>query len=156
MTAGRDVARPCRWPCVAAAVLSLSACGDDPTAAEPVCEEAIPLLVEGAVEGALTRTDAVYERAYVDYFGLQIDRPTTVTLVLGSTDVDPFLYAFAADLSVVAQAFSQRPAPRGEWESASLTRTFEPGCHLVGASAWSPGSTGGYSLRAEATRVDVF
>lgn len=156
MTARRDAARVSRWLCVAAAALFPSACGDDPTAIAPECE-AVPALVPGeAVSGALGRSDPVYEGAHIDFYGLRLTRTTTTTLTMSSTSLDPFLYLFGPGMEVITQHFAPEPTGPGELETASVTWTLEPGCHLVGASAWTPDTTGVYRLTAEETGVDIF
>ena len=101
------------------------------------------------MESFLAPGDPTYEGGHIDFYGLRVDAETTVRITLESAAVGPFLYLFDADAHVVAQAFAPEPAPPESTESAVLLRTLPPGCHVIGASSWSPGETGDYTLAVE-------
>lgn len=147
MTAGRDAVRSRTW-CALAAAFAVAGCDGDPTAADPVCGEAPAVRIDDPVAGALTRQDARFQGAYIDYYSLQLTDSTSVRITLASTDFDPFLYVFRATRppTVRAQAFDPVGKPPGEEEIAGLSQRLGPGCHLLGASTWGRGETGSYDL----------
>lgn len=129
----------------------LAACGDGPAAAGPACGNG-PFLISGEpVQGVLGSGDRLYQGSYIDYYSLQLDATARVDLTLVSARVDPFLYLFDSENRGIAQAFHPVDRRAGEEEVATLTRTLEPGCYLVGASSWTRDQAGGYTLRAEVT-----
>jgi hypothetical protein len=151
LTAGSDAARSCRRCTFTAALLLLLGCGDSPTVANPECEAITPLRIGEPVEAFLGPDDPTYEGGHIDFYGLRVSAEATLRITLASGSVDPFLYLFDDNAHVIAQAYAPSPSVPGETESAVLYWTMYPGCHLVGASTWSPGATGDYTLEAVET-----
>ncbi|MEJ2504241.1 MAG: hypothetical protein P8177_13170 [Gemmatimonadota bacterium] len=149
MSAGRDDVPPGWKYVLGAALLLLGACGDDPAMVQPGCEQVPPVYPGEPVESFLSPGDATYEGGYIDYHGLRVGPRRTLRITLASAAVEPFLYLFDADATVVAQAFAPDPSPPGETETAVLIWTLAPGCHMLGATSWVPGSTGRYRLLVE-------
>lgn len=154
MTAGSDAARPRRSGVLSTATLLLLAgCGDTPTAQDPVCRGAQPILAgETAgetLDGALTTRDALFRGAHIDYYALELADPATIRVELASAELDPLLFLFDERGAIRAQAFDSLGAPPGEPETAALSAPLEPGCHLLGASSWVDRATGRYTLHAE-------
>lgn len=145
MTAGPDSASPRRWLAIAV-LLAAAACGDAPTGAVPDCGEGAAIAVDGRVEGTLVQGDDRFAGGLVDYYSLQLPYAARLTTALTSTELSPLLLVFDADGDVVDQAFDPYGAPDGVEETAHLTRELAAGCHLLGASSWTPGQTGAYTL----------
>ena len=61
----------------------------------------------------------------------------------GETTLD---LVFDAAGTVVGQEFDPTGTPDGVEETVSLTRELSAGCHLLGASSWTPDATGTYTL----------
>ncbi len=150
---GRPGSSPGRLPVLVCALVILGAlaglagCMEDPTAAEPECGQA-PLLQPGTTQsGSLDDDDPRFEDARIDYYSVILEDSTLIFLQLSSSEFDPFLYLFGTGNAVAAQSYDPHGQPSGEPESAMLARDLAPGCHLVGATAWNPEGTGGYTLR---------
>lgn len=147
MTAGPDSIA--RWWLAATGVVALAlACGEDPTASEPVCGDQPPITVGASVEGALTEGDQRFADSYIDYYALQVDVTDRLTVTLSSTEMDPLILLFDRG-RVLEQAFHAAGSLPGVEEAPTITRSFSPGCHLLGASAFTPDTTGAYTLSVE-------
>jgi hypothetical protein len=157
LTAGRDAAlsRPRLphavgvWLILLAMIPHLAACDDDPTGTDLTCLQAPALTPGETVEGALSRGDAVFLRAYIDYYAVDLADSATLEATLTSDRFDPFLYRLGPGRRVTHQAFDTIGAPPGEPETAILRARVGPGCHLLGASSWTPAATGAYVLRVD-------
>ena len=114
--------------------------------ADPVCGSEPSLDPGSTVGGRLTDSDESFAGARIDYFTLEISDPVTLTISESSAQLDPLLFLFDADLEVLAQAFDSMGVGVGQRETASVTYTFTPGCHVVGASSWDDGGRGAYTL----------
>lgn len=127
-------------------ILPFAACGDDPTSTDLTCLQAPALTLGETVEGALSRGDDVFLRAYIDYYAVDLADSATLEATLTSDRFDPFLYRLGPGHRVRHQAFDTIGAPPGEPETAVLRARVGPGCHLLGASSWAPTATGPYIL----------
>lgn len=142
---------PRGWPGILALALAAAACGGDSTGAVPACADATPLEVPDTVPGRLTSADDRLGDSFVDYYGLRVDRTVVVELTLTSTELDPLVVVLNDLGEVDDQDFDPYGTPPGEEETARLTRTLDPGCQLVGASAYTADTTGAYTLTVTET-----
>ena len=131
---------------LATALCARGACGDGPTAGSPDCERESPIAVGDRVEGALRQGDRRFDGALIDYYALRLPSAADVVIRLSSVQLDPVLFLFGETGDVVAQAFDPDGTPSGEVETATLLAELTPGCHLIGASAWTRDTTGLYTL----------
>lgn len=127
-------------------LLATSACGGSPTASVPQCGSAPGLAPGDSVDGALGTDSDRFDGAFIDYYTLDLSDPRGLHVVQSSSDFDPLLLVFDASGRIVGQAFQEVGSPPDSLEMATLTRTFEAGCFLVGASVWDRGDTGDYTL----------
>lgn len=130
-------------------IVVLAACGEDPTAGEPVCDSQLGVAVGTPVEGALLDGDARFAGARIDYYALRLDDAAELTVRLSSAEIDPLLLVFGRSGDVVAQAFQAVDPGPGVVESPSLVRAFPAGCSLIGATAYDVDDTGAYTLTVE-------
>lgn len=126
-----------------------AACGEDPTAGDPICVEQPTVTVNDAVQGTLSEEDDRFAGALIDYYALQVSTTARFTVRLSSTEMNPLLLRFNELGEVTAQAFYAEGTEPGVEESPSITQSFNPGCHLLGASAFTPDTTGAYVLTVE-------
>ncbi|MGK7313204.1 MAG: hypothetical protein ACN0LA_13275 [Candidatus Longimicrobiales bacterium M2_2A_002] len=127
-------------------LLAATACGGSPTATVPRCGSAPDLVPGDSVDAALGTDSDRFDGAFIDYYTLQLSGPRALRVAQSSSDFDPLLLVFDASGQIIDQAFQEDGSPPGSLETATLTRTFEAGCFLLGASVWDRGDTGGYTL----------
>lgn len=135
---------------VAVGLLALfTACGDDPTSVTPPCDDARVLSLGPWFDATLNQRDESFAGSFIDYYAVELTDSADVTLTMTSSELDPLLLVFGEDGSVVEQAFQDMGSPKGVVETARLTETFGPGCHVLGASSWASGQTGAYRIRVQ-------
>lgn len=148
MPAGLDTISA-RWLTAVCIVALCAACDGDPTAGDPVCSGETQVILGTPVDGVLREDDHRFAGAYIDYYGLQVDSTARLTVRMASTELDPFLLLFDAHGDVIAQAFHAVGTLPGVEQAPSITRSFDPGCHLLGATSYTPNATGAYTLTVE-------
>ena len=127
-------------------LLAATACGGSPTAAVPQCGSAPDVVPDDSVDAALGTESDRFDGAFIDYYTLELSGSRTLRVTQSSSDFDPLLLVFDEAGEIIDQAFQQDGSPPGSLETATLTRTFEAGCFLLGASVWDRGDMGGYTL----------
>lgn len=145
MTQG-PVSRPPRRVAAAVLLILCAACDGDITGNAPVCGEEPAVSLGVPMAGELRGGDDRLAGAFVDYYSLELPDTARLVVTLTSTELDPLLLLLDSGGAVVDQAFDPLGTAPGVEETASMTRTFTPGCHLLGASAWTPDTTGAYIL----------
>lgn len=150
MTAAGHEARPRRGrPALVLALCVLGGCGNDPASSHPPCEDVPAVAVGEGLDGTLSAGDRRFDGVFIDYYGLPLAAAADVVIRLSSTDLDPVLFLFDENGEVIAQAFDPEGTPPGELETARIFYEFTPGCHLIGASAFTRDTTGSYTLRLD-------
>ena len=127
-------------------LLAATACGGSPTAAVPQCGSAPGLAPGDSVDGALGTDSDRFDGAFIDYYTLDLSGPGGLRVAQSSSDFDPLVLVFDATGRIIDQGFQEVGSPPDSIETATLTRTFEAGCFLVGASVWDRGDSGDYTL----------
>lgn len=126
------------------------ACGSSPTETAPVCGQEDAIQVGDIVGSRLEAGDDRFAGAFIDYYSLELNGPTFLTVSLSSAEMDPLLLVFAENPDTLIQAFDPVGEPPGSTETATWTTpdTFPllAGCHLIGASSWYPDSVGAYTI----------
>lgn len=131
---------------VAGILLAATACGGSPTATVPQCGSAADVAPGDSIDGTLGAGDTRFDGAFIDYYTLELDAARQITIAQASADFDPLILVFDADGEIIAQAFQHDGSPPGTLETATMTRAFDAGCFLIGASVWDRGDTGVYTL----------
>lgn len=132
-----------------AGLLLVAACGGGPTATVPQCGDPATLLPGDSVDGTLDSADDRFDGAFIDYYTLDSSGVRQFVFTHSSSDFDPLLLVFDASGEIVAQAFQEEGSPPGTNETAALLQTLDSGCFLLGATVWTRGDTGAYTLTVE-------
>lgn len=136
-------------------LLAATACGGSPTAAVPQCGSAPGVAPGDSVDAALGTGSDRFDGALIDYYTLDLSGPRALRVAQSSSDFDPLLLVFDASGEVIDQAFQEVGSPPDSLETAALTRTFEAGCFLIGASVWDRGDMGAYTLTVRTDTVEA-
>lgn len=151
MKAVSDGASPLLWrTAIAALVLVLSACGDDPVAVDSSCDEAEIIPFGQTLVRTLDSGDAVLDRAPADFFSVPLETAGTLVVEMSSSRLDPFLLIWNTSRTApLAQAFDATGT--AVVRTATLELAVAGGCYLVAASAWETGAEGEYTIRIDFT-----
>lgn len=151
MNAASDGASPLRWrTAVVALLLVLSACADDPVAADPSCDEAEIIPFGQTLVRTLDSGDAVLDGTPADYFSIPLETAGTLVVDMSSSRLDPFLLIWDTSRTApLAQAFDATGT--AVVRTATLEMAATASCYLVAASAWETGAEGEYTIRVDFT-----
>ena len=148
------MASPRRWSLAtvltAAGIAAGIACGGDGGTGpkDPqACNTTVgTILIGQTVTGALTTASCqLADDTFADPWTLQVSVITTLTLDLGSTAFDAFLFVRDASGNLVVQDDDSGPD-----FDARIVHTFGPGTYIVYANAFDVGDVGGYTLSVAA------
>jgi hypothetical protein len=138
------VYRPGLTTLLAATSLLAAGC-DSTTGPQPLtCSSEHPALeIGGSVNGALTTDDPqLGDDTFYDYYSLEVEETSTITLLMTSPDLDSYLALLHADEDVIALDDNS-----GGILNARIVQTLTRGCFLVMANSFEP-QTGSYTLSA--------
>lgn len=140
--------RPWLRPVLCASVLLAGGCGGSPTESGPLeCASGRPAIsLGGSISGALEITDRqLADGTFYDSYSLTLSQDEEITLLLTSTELDPFLYLLDESSGVIAV-----DDDAGGGADARVERSLERGCYVLYANSVTP-ETGAYTLSATVT-----
>lgn len=130
------------WPVVALLIACGGDGGTEPKLPRSCTTTVGPIAIGQTVTGSLTIASCrLADSTFADLWSLQIPVITTLTMDLGSTAFDAFLFVNDASGNLVVQDDDSGPDL-----DARIVHTFGPGSYVVFANTFDVGDVGGYTL----------
>ena len=96
------------------------------------------------ISGELTTSDSMDDGRYFDLYGLTLDAETAVQIDAASDVIDPYLYLYRADGTLIAQ---NDDAGDSTFD-ASIATTLQAGCYRIEVTSYFGEQVGPYTLSA--------